>query len=166
MQLERLSRDGNGVNWSCWHPVNIARWQNSPVVTDNARNMIDAIGRTDYGHIPCIAHCLQFSILAGLKAVNSSPHLEKCRHLDGHLKHSSANLSELKRSPSSVHQMSFFTNYSRIQQIVGTEPIQFWPGCWKSKMPSKKITLTIQTSTVGLNWQSWLGTKWLNLRQC
>ncbi|XP_065650273.1 E3 SUMO-protein ligase ZBED1-like [Hydra vulgaris] len=30
----------------------------SCIVTDSARNMVAAIGRTDYSHIPCIAHCL------------------------------------------------------------------------------------------------------------
>ena len=72
------------------------------IVTDNARNMIAAIGQTNYSHIPCIAHCLQLSILAGLKAADSSLLVAKCRHLVGHFKHSSANTSELKSSHSSV----------------------------------------------------------------
>ena len=90
------------------------------IVTDNARNMVAAIGRTDYSHIPCIAHCLQLSILAGLKAADSSPLLAKCRHLVGHFKHSSANMSELKRSHSSVHQPIENVIFHKLQQDVAT----------------------------------------------
>ncbi|XP_040181188.1 E3 SUMO-protein ligase ZBED1-like [Rana temporaria] len=88
-------------------------------ITDNARNMVAAIGQTDFSHIPCIAHCLQLSILAGLKAADSSPLVAKCRHLVGHFKHSSANTSELKSSHSSVSS-SKDVMFHKLQQDVAT----------------------------------------------
>lgn len=90
------------------------------IVTDNARNMVAAIGQTDYSHIPCIAHCLQLSILAGLKAADSSPLVAKCRHLVGHFKHSSANTSELKSSHSSVSSPKDDVIFHKLQQDVAT----------------------------------------------
>ncbi|XP_040178075.1 E3 SUMO-protein ligase ZBED1-like [Rana temporaria] len=89
------------------------------IITDNARNMVAAIGQTDFSHIPCIAHCLQLSILAGLKAADSSPLVAKCRHLVGHFKHSSANTSELKSSHSSVSS-SKDVMFHKLQQDVAT----------------------------------------------
>ncbi|XP_077309863.1 E3 SUMO-protein ligase ZBED1-like [Lithobates pipiens] len=89
------------------------------IITDNARNMVAAIGQTDYSHIPCIAHCLQLSILAGLKAADSSPLVAKCRHLVGHFKHSSANTSELKSSHSSVSSPKDVM-FHKLQQDVAT----------------------------------------------
>ena len=89
------------------------------IVTDSARNMVAAIGRMDYSHIPCIAHCLQLSILAGLKAADSSPLVAKCRHLVGHFKHSSANTNELKSSHASVSQ-SQDDVFHKLQQDVAT----------------------------------------------
>jgi len=90
------------------------------IVTDSARNMVAAIGRTDYSHIPCIAHCLQLSILEGLKAADSSPLVAKCRHLVTHFKHSSANTSELKSSHASVCQPKDDVMFHKLQQDVAT----------------------------------------------
>jgi len=87
----------------------------SCILTDNARNIVAAIRETGYNQIPCIAHCLQLSILAGLKAADSLPLLSKCRHLVGHFKHSSANTSELKSSNASVGVMFY-----KLQQDVAT----------------------------------------------
>ena len=36
------------------------------IITDNARNMVAAIGRTAYSHLPCVAHCIQLSTLEGM----------------------------------------------------------------------------------------------------
>lgn len=90
------------------------------VVTDNARNMVIAIERTDYNHIPCIAHCMQLSILAGLKAADSSSLLAKCRQLVGHFKHSSANTCELKSSYASLVQPTDDVVFHKLQQDVVT----------------------------------------------
>ncbi|XP_065658159.1 E3 SUMO-protein ligase ZBED1-like [Hydra vulgaris] len=92
----------------------------SCIVTDSARNMVAAIGRTDYSHIPCIAQCLQLSILAGLKAADSSPILAKCRHLVGHFKRSSRNTSELKASQASTSNRSDDVKFHKLQQDVAT----------------------------------------------
>ena len=81
-----------------WHIADKIRC----IVTDNARNMVAAIGLTEYSHLPCVAHCIQLSILEGLKAADASPLLAKCRHLVGHFKHSAANTAELKASHSHV----------------------------------------------------------------
>ena len=35
------------------------------LVTDNARNMVSGVYKTDFAHIPCLAHSLQLSILRG-----------------------------------------------------------------------------------------------------
>lgn len=90
------------------------------IVTDSARNMVAAIRQTDYNHIPCIAHCFQLSILAGLKAAHSSPLIAKCRHLVGNFKHSSANTAKLKSSHSSLSQPKDDVIFHRLQQEVAT----------------------------------------------
>ena len=82
--------------------------------------MVAAIRQTDYSHIPCIAHCLQLSILAGLKAADSSPLVAKFRYLVGHFKHSSANTSELKRSHSSASLPKYDVMFHKLQQDVAT----------------------------------------------
>ena len=41
------------------------------LVTDNARNMVSAIKKTDFAHIPCLAHSLQLSILYEFKAADT-----------------------------------------------------------------------------------------------
>ena len=50
-------------------------------MTDNAQNMVAAIGRTAHSHLPCVAYCIQQSILEGLKAADASSLLAKCRHI-------------------------------------------------------------------------------------
>ncbi|BFZ13786.1 hypothetical protein BsWGS_16825 [Bradybaena similaris] len=90
------------------------------VVTDNARNIVVAIERTDYNHIPCIAHCLQLSILAGLKTADSSSLFAKCRQLVGHFKHSPANTCELKSSHASLFQPTDNVVFHKLQQDVVT----------------------------------------------
>ncbi|XP_065675534.1 E3 SUMO-protein ligase ZBED1-like [Hydra vulgaris] len=92
----------------------------SCIVRNSARNVVAAIGRTDYSHIPCIAHCLQLSILAGLKAADSSPILAKCRHLVRHFKRSSRNTSELKASQASTSNRSDDVKFHKLQQDVAT----------------------------------------------
>ena len=66
-------------------------------ITDNARNMTAAVTLTGYPRIPCIAHCLQLSILHGFKIADTETLFVKCRKLVGHFKHSSANTAELKK---------------------------------------------------------------------
>lgn len=85
------------------------------IITDNARNMVAGIGKTNYTHIPCIAHCIQRSILAGLNASDSSFLISKCRNLVGHFKHSASNTSELKSSYSDKSQM-----FHKLQQNMPT----------------------------------------------
>lgn len=81
--------------------------------------MVATIGRTNYSHIPCIAHCLQLSVLAGLKAADSSL-LAKCQHLVGHFRHKSANTSELKASQASTSNRSDDVKFHKLQQDVAT----------------------------------------------
>ena len=89
------------------------------IFTDNARNMVAAIGRTDYNHMPCIAHCLQLSIIHGLKAADASPLVAKCRQFVGHFKHSSANTSVLKSSHASAC-INEDVKIHKLQQNVAT----------------------------------------------
>jgi len=49
--------------------------------------MVSAIGQTNYNHIPCIAQCLQLSILQGLKVSGSATLLAICRQLVENFKH-------------------------------------------------------------------------------
>jgi len=98
-----------------WHIADKIRC----IVTDNARNMVAAISRTAFSHLPCVAHCLQLSILEGLKASDASPLLAKCRHIVGHFKHSAANTTELKASHSRVQEDSS-APFHKLQQDVAT----------------------------------------------
>jgi len=98
-----------------WHIADKIRC----IVTDNARNMVAAISRTAFSHLPCVAHCLQLSILEGLKASDASPLLAKCRHIVGHFKHSAANTTELKASHSCVQEDSS-APFHKLQQDVAT----------------------------------------------
>lgn len=66
------------------------------IVTDSACNMVAAVGKTPFHHIPCIAHCLQLSVLHGLKIANTETIFSICRKLVGHFKHSAANTHELQ----------------------------------------------------------------------
>lgn len=66
------------------------------IVTDNARNMVSAVQKADFAHIPCLAHSIQLSILHGFKAADTEPLFEKCRKIVGHFKHSAANTTELQ----------------------------------------------------------------------
>jgi len=69
--------------------------------------------------MPCIAHCLQLSILDGLKAADVSPLVAKCRQIVGHFKHSSAKTSELKISHVSVCKDDG-AQFHKLQQDVPT----------------------------------------------
>ena len=89
------------------------------IVSDNARNMVAAIGRTPYSHLPCVAHSIQLSILHGLKIADASNLLAKCRHIVGHFKHSAANTTELKACHSRVQEGSC-TPFHKLQQDVAT----------------------------------------------
>ena len=62
-----------------WHIADKIRC----IVSDNARNMVAAIRNTDYSHLPCVAHCIQLSILEGLKAADASPLLAKMSTFSG-----------------------------------------------------------------------------------
>lgn len=78
------------------------------VVTDNARNMTAAVAKTVFQHIPCVAHTLQLSILAGFKEADTNLLFAKCRKVVGHFKHSAANTSELENcndSDSPLHKL-------------------------------------------------------------
>ena len=88
-------------------------------MSNNARNIVAAIRNTDYSHLPCVAHCIQLSILEGLKAADASPLLAKCRHLVGHFRHSAANSAELKASHSRVQNESG-EPFHKLQQDVAT----------------------------------------------
>ena len=65
-------------------------------VTDNARYMTAAVALCSFLHIPCVAHCLQLSILHSFKIADTDTSFAKCRKVVGHFKHSSANTVELK----------------------------------------------------------------------
>ena len=86
-------------------------------VTDNARNMTAAVALTSFPHIPCIAHCLQLSILHGFKIADTKTLFVKCRKVVGHFKHSSANTAELKEC---VCLSPHCRNYNRMSQHAGT----------------------------------------------
>ena len=78
------------------------------VVTDNARNMTADVAKPVFQHIPCLAHTLQLSILAGFKEADTNSLFAKCRKVVGHFKHSAANTSELENcndSDSPLHKL-------------------------------------------------------------
>ena len=117
-------------------------------------NMVAAIGRTDYGHLLYIAHCLQLSILAGLKAADSSLLLAKCRHLVGNFKHSSIEVVIFHKLQQDVATRwnSTYMMLTRLLEI-NDAILQYY------------IDNIIQKTAVDLNWQSQIGTKWPNIRQ-
>jgi len=98
-----------------WHVTDKVRC----IVTDNARNMVAAIDRTPCSHLQCVAHCIQLSILHGLKVAAASPLLAKCRHIVRHFKHSAANTTELKACHSRVQEDSS-APFHKLQQDVST----------------------------------------------
>jgi len=77
----------------------VAEWKISTkvkaIVTDNARNMTAGIAMTDFTHIPCLAHCIQLSILRGFHDASTDGLFAICRQVVGHFKHSPANTKEL-----------------------------------------------------------------------
>lgn len=79
----------------------VAKWKIEgkvvAMVTDNARNMTNAVDQLPYVHIGCAAHTLQLSVNKALKECNIDSLLSKVRKIVGHIKHSPANYTELKR---------------------------------------------------------------------
>lgn len=70
------------------------------VVTDNAPNMLAAMGGSAMVGIGCSAHLLQIAIKHAMEASNTSNLMGKSRKIVGHVKHSAANLRELKQEMS------------------------------------------------------------------
>lgn len=66
------------------------------MVTDNARNMVNAVERLPYVHIGCSAHTLQLRVNQALKEAIIDSVLTKVRKIVGHVKHSAANFTEQK----------------------------------------------------------------------
>ena len=89
------------------------------LVTDSARNMTAAVALSGFPHIPCIAHCLQLSILHGFKIADTDTLFAKCRKVVGHFKHSSANTHELKSCNESESPLKEL-RYNRMFQHAGT----------------------------------------------
>ena len=67
-------------------------------VTDNAKNMVKAIGLLETNHIRCAAHSLQLGITKAMKLKEIEELLTKCRKIVGHFKHSSLAKSKLKHA--------------------------------------------------------------------
>lgn len=65
-------------------------------VTDNAKNMVNAVGQLSYIHIGCAAHTLLLSVNKVLKDCRIDNVLVKVRKIVGHVRHSPANFIELK----------------------------------------------------------------------
>ena len=105
--------------------------------------MVAAIGGTAYSHLPCVAHCIQLSILEGLKVADASPLLSKCRHIVGHFRHSAANTTVLKASHSRVRE-DICAPFHKLQQDMSTR----WNGTYLMMMPDcwiESLTLTNNT---------------------
>jgi zinc finger BED domain-containing protein 1 (E3 SUMO-protein ligase ZBED1) len=64
--------------------------------TDNARNMIAALGMLPFQNMPCAAHSLQLSVNKAVAESGIDGLVAKCRKIVGHFKHSPANSAELK----------------------------------------------------------------------
>lgn len=68
----------------------------SAIVTDNAKNMINATEKLPYVGIGCAAHSLQLSVNKGLKESNLDTLLAKVQQIVGSVHRSGDNLRELK----------------------------------------------------------------------
>ncbi len=68
----------------------------SAVVTDNARNMIAAVNRLPYAHLPCSAHTLQLGVNTALASAGVEATLSRVRKVVGHYKHSVPATNALK----------------------------------------------------------------------
>lgn len=66
------------------------------IVTDNAKNMVNAVTQLPFVHLGCAAHTLQLSVSKALKACDVDVLLSKVRKIVGHVRHSPANYNELK----------------------------------------------------------------------
>ena len=66
------------------------------IVTDNAKNMVNAVDELPYMHIGCGAHTMKLTMNKALKQRNIDHTLSKARKIVGHVKHSPANYAELK----------------------------------------------------------------------
>ena len=66
------------------------------IITDNAPNMLAAMRSTGWTGIGCTAHSLQIAVRKAMQASNTNNVLAKARKIVGHVKHSAANLRELK----------------------------------------------------------------------
>ena len=67
------------------------------VVTDNARNMVNAVRVGELRHLGCAAHTLQLGINKATKECAVEALLCKSRKIVGHIKHSAANFQELQQ---------------------------------------------------------------------
>ena len=67
------------------------------MTTDNAPNMVNAVSKLPYSHVGCSAHVLQLAVNKALTTSNVDQAITKLRKIVGHVKHSPANYSELKR---------------------------------------------------------------------
>ena len=76
--------------------------QVSGIVTDNARNMVNAAEVSHYERVSCFAHTLQLAVNDGLKHASVSKALGAGRRLVGHFSHSSLATESLLQ-----HQVQF-----------------------------------------------------------
>ena len=130
------------------------------LVTDNARNMVSAVSKTDFAHIPCLARSVQLSILHGFKAADTEPLFGKCRKIVGHFKHSAANTTELQNCTESP--------LCKLQQDVPTR----WNSIFTmlQSLLQAREALTVYMSaerkqyiTKDKNCQIWIGRRFRNM---
>lgn len=89
---EQIAQEIEGVcdSWGVRQKV-------TTIGTDNASNMLAAMRiLNEFQVLPCAAHSLQLSVNKAIKASGLDNTVAKARKIVGHIKHSAANLRELK----------------------------------------------------------------------
>ena len=86
----------------------------SPVVTDNASNMLAAVNILEWNHLPCFVHTLQLAVNKGMEA-NSLIQLSSLgRKLVSYFKHSALATTALSRKQEQMN----LANHRLLQDVV------------------------------------------------
>lgn len=86
------------------------------IVTDNARNITNAVDSSDFELIRCNAHTLQLCVKDSLKFEVIEYLLEKSRKIVGHFKHSSKSTCKLRK----IQETNDFSTNKFIQEVKNT----------------------------------------------
>ena len=68
-------------------------------VTDNASNMVAAIHKTSWQHLPCFAHSLNLAVQKSIASINDIPVLQKqCKDIVSHFHQSAKSAAKLREA--------------------------------------------------------------------